>query len=117
MTIPISRLTVTTVSGYDPNALNSRKRTAMAVTTWTITPPMVFLLNTLDWPRATPTIMPMIQPAEKSQTMIVAIHHHISITSFSLAVVTKGSLHFNIFIQPAPRSPRGRRRAPGRPRP
>ena len=56
----------------------------MAVTPWTITPPMVSLLNTLDVPRATPTVMPMIQAAEKNQTIIVAIHHHISLTSFSL---------------------------------
>jgi hypothetical protein len=70
------------LSCYDPNALKSRKRTAMAVTPWTITPPIVSLLNALDVPRATPTVMPMIHPAEKSQTTIVAIHHHISITSF-----------------------------------
>jgi hypothetical protein len=32
-------------------------------------------------PRATPTIMPTIQPAENSHTTIVAIHHHIINTS------------------------------------
>jgi ABC-type enterochelin transport system ATPase subunit len=75
--------------------LNSRKRTAIAVTPWTTTPPIVLPLNALDVPRATPTMIPMIQAAEKSQTIIVAIHHHISITSFSLGVVTQGSIHLH----------------------
>jgi hypothetical protein len=51
--------------------------TTIAVTPWTTTPTILAALNALDLPRATPTIIPTIQAAEKSQTIIVATHHHI----------------------------------------
>jgi hypothetical protein len=80
------------LSSYDPNALKSRKMTTIAVTPWTTTPTILAGLNALDLPRATPTIIPTIQAAEKSQTIIVATHHHISITSFSIERITIGTI-------------------------
>jgi hypothetical protein len=80
------------LSGYDPNALKSRKMTTIAVTPWTTTPTILAGLNALDLPRATPTIIPTIQAAEKSQTIIVATHHHISITSFLIERITRGTM-------------------------
>jgi hypothetical protein len=62
--------------------LKSKKSTRIAVTPCTTTPPTFAGLKARDFPRATPAMIPKIQPAENSHTAIVAIHHPISIPSF-----------------------------------
>ena len=69
-------------SDYNPNALKRRNRTRTAVIPWKIIPLILPPLNARDLPRTTSAIMKMIQAADISQTMIVAIHHNIIITSF-----------------------------------
>jgi hypothetical protein len=76
--------------------------TTIAVTPWITTPTILTALNALDLPRATPTIIPTIQAAEKSQTIIVATHHHISFTSFSIERITIGTIPTRKKSAPAP---------------